>query len=308
MEGQAMRIGVIGTGAVGLYYGARLQRAGHDVHFLARSDYRALRETGARVRAPDGDFELPKLRVYDAPERMPVCDLVIIALKATANDQLAQLAGGAVGPSTVLLTLQNGLGNDALLQSIFPEHRILSGLCFVCINRVSPGEVENYMLGSISLGAFSTEAGEAAETVGAALTEAGANCRVASDLPLQQWKKLVWNVPFNGLAVVAGGITTDKILADAGLREEAMALMEEIRQGAAALGLAIKPDFPQKQIDLTLTMGAYKPSSLVDYLARRSVEVEAIWGEPYRRAKEAGLELTRLGMLYHLLSAICAGR
>jgi 2-dehydropantoate 2-reductase len=82
--------------------------------------------------------------------------------------------------------------------------------------------------------------------------------------------------------------------------------MEEIAAAARHLGYVITPEFIQSQIDVTPPMGPYKPSSLVDYLAGREVEVEAIWGEPLRRAQQAGLAMPLLAGLYIRLRELTA--
>ena len=126
--------------------------------------------------------------------------------------------------------------------------------------------------------------------------------REAASLDEALWRKLCWNVPFNGLSVAAGGITTDLILADAGLAGRARVLMEELQEAAAAHGVEIEDKFLDRQFSLTKPMGAYKPSSLIDFLAGREVEVESIWGEPLRRGEAAGVAMPELRRLYRELS------
>jgi 2-dehydropantoate 2-reductase len=110
----------------------------------------------------------------------------------------------------------------------------------------------------------------------------------------------VWNIPFNGLAITAapGGMTTDRICADPQLASRVRALMKEVQRAAAAFGIAIADEFLREQFDVTPPMGAYQPSSLVDFRASREVEIEAIWGEPLRRARAAGVDLPELERLY----------
>lgn len=300
-----MKIAIVGCGAVGLYYGARLERSGQEVHFLMRSDYASARAAGISVVASDGDFVVSPARAHRDPVSIGICDLVIVSLKTTSNDALPALLGPLVGDRTALLTLQNGLGNDELLAMLFPWNSILSGLCFVCLNRVAPAKVESFLLGSVSIGAFSPAATGLAQEVVAMFAKSGVETRFAADLRLTQWKKLVWNVPFNGLAIAAGGVATDVIIGRDELMELTRALMQEVLDGAAALGLTIEPSYIDFQIDRTRKMGAYKPSSMIDFLDGRPVEVECIWGEPLRRAQGAGAKLPRLEMLYALLKQLC---
>jgi len=106
-----MKIAIVGCGAVGGYYGAMLSRAGQDVHFLLRSDYDVVRRYGVSVRSPAGDFNV-RPRCAKSPGEIGVSDVVLIALKTTANDQFQKLLPPMVGPNTAVVTLQNGLGNE----------------------------------------------------------------------------------------------------------------------------------------------------------------------------------------------------
>src|SRR2546423_13939526 len=108
MSNRNPSIAIVGAGAVGGYYGARLAQHGHDVHFLLRGDYDAVRRNGLVIESCDGDFRLTsdQVRVYDDPRRMPKADLVIVALKSTSNDQLDPLVRPLLNEDTAILTLQ----------------------------------------------------------------------------------------------------------------------------------------------------------------------------------------------------------
>lgn len=301
------RIAVVGAGAVGAYYGARLAHAGEDVRFLLRSDFAIVRERGFTVRVtpePQEEFHLRDVAAFASAEAIGPVDLVIVGLKATANDALRSLLPPLLHARTAVLMLQNGLGGEEFVAAHFGAERVLGGLCFVCLNRTEPGVIECYHRGSVGLGEFNRDAGERAHAIGAAFRRAGVKCVVAGNLAEMRWRKLVWNVPFNGLSIAAGGLTTDRILADPGLLARVQALMREVQRAAAAFGFSIPDSFLQHQIEITHPMGAYKPSSLIDYLDGRVVEVEAIWGEPLRRARAAGLEMPHLAELHGQLRAM----
>ena len=134
-----MRIGIVGCGALGSYYGAMLCRDGQEVHFLLRSDYEMVRRNGVRIFSNEGDFHVNPKCARD-PREIGVCDLVLVGLKTTANDQFSKLLPPLVGDKTVILTLQNGLGNEAQLAEVFAPEKIMGGLCFVCVNRLEPGK------------------------------------------------------------------------------------------------------------------------------------------------------------------------
>jgi 2-dehydropantoate 2-reductase len=133
---------------------------------------------------------------------------------------------------------------------------------------------------------------------------AGLSCSVAPSVGSARWYKLVWNIPFNGLAIAEGGIDTAQILANPTLYTKTLALMEEVMAASAALGFPQDPEHPQMEIERTRKMGAYQPSSLLDYLAQKPVELNSIWGEPLRQGVAAGVDMPRLTNLYNSLSEL----
>jgi 2-dehydropantoate 2-reductase len=302
------KIAVVGAGAIGLYYGTRLALAGADVRFLLRCDLPAVRERGITVRVDGQTLRILPERVgafSRAAEIGPV-DLVVVALKTTTNDQLATLLPPLLGPQTAILTLQNGLGADELLATLFGAERILGGLCFIACNRVAPGEVVCFHPGSMTLGEFGRPADDRVRALAAQFGQAGVKGSVVDNFREARWRKLVWNVPFNGLTL-ATGLTTDRLLADPLLAAEVRALMAEVAAAARAQNLDIPEAFLQEMLEITPALGAYQPSSLLDWRAGREVEVEAIWGEPLRRARAAGARTPRLALLYALLRQQAAG-
>jgi 2-dehydropantoate 2-reductase len=207
-----------------------------------------------------------------------------VAVKATANSALEDMIRPMIGPSTRLLTLQNGMGNVENLHRLFGEDRqVMAGLCFTCINRTSPCVIESLLPGYVQFGQLGGRLSRDVETMVQAFEASGIKVRRADSLDDALWRKLCWNVPFNGLAIAAGGITTDLILADSKLKKRAHDLMLEVQQAAYAHGVEIEDSFLNRQFELTEPMGPYRPSSLIDFLDGKPVEVDAIWGEPLRR-------------------------
>ena len=302
------RIAIIGAGALGCYYGARLAKAGEDVHFLVRTGRAALVARGIRVKTPTERFHLRKVQVYGSPAEIGPCDLVILAIKATSNDVLKTLLPPLLGPETIVLTLQNGLGVEEPVAEIVGAGRVLGAICYIGCVRTAAGVVDCSFPGLMTIGKFGKPAGERTQAVATMWRRAGVKCEAQNNLEAQRWHKLVWNVPFNGLAIVGGGITTDVLLADEGLRTLARRLMEEIVEAAAKFGHEIPRSFVDLQFERTAKMGPYRPSSLIDFLEGRAVELEEIWGEPVRRAKSVGVPVPRLEMLYWLIKRMLVAR
>lgn len=298
------RIAVVGSGAIGCYYGGKLAHFGRDVHFLVRSDLEVVRRRGLRIRSKSENIRIPKVQAYASSAEIGPCDLVIVAVKTTANAELPALIAPLLGERTMILTLQNGLGSEEFLASTFGAERILGGLCFICLSRAEPGVIERYDYGRIAIGEFGRFPQARTHDVAWEFKRCGIVCSVVADLALERWRKLVWNIPFNGLSVVAGGIDTAAILADDGLRQLAVELMDETIAIANRCGHALPSAVALELMKRTETMGAYKPSSLTDYLAGRPLEIEAIWGKPLRHRRSADVAAPRLEMLYRLLVSL----
>lgn len=297
-------VAIVGSGAIGTYYGARLGLAGAGVRFLMRNDLAAVRQRGGvTIQERDGTLELRPVAAFATTAEIGPVDLVIVTLKTTANSMLPAMLPPLMGPNTAVLTLQNGLGADEFIADVVGAERVLGGLAFIASTRTAPGVVTCYHPGSITLGEYGRPAGDRARALAQQFTDAGVKINVVDDLLEARWRKLVWNVPFNGLAV-ANNVTTDVLCADARHAADVRALMREVQHAAAAFGFALPDSFLAQQFDVTPPMGAYQPSSLVDFRAGREVEVEAIWGEPLRRAQAKGVSVPRLADLYARLKSM----
>ncbi len=293
---------IVGSGAVGLYYGGRLAEAGEDVRFLMRGDYQVISKSGLVVESSHGDFELPAVQAFRTAEEIGPVDLVIVAWKATANERLAEVLPPLLHADTQVLTLQNGLGNCESIAEITGPERVLGGLCFVCINRLAPGRVRHSGGGRVSIGEWQVGLEGRAAEIARRFQAAGIQAFAVDDLRKAQWEKLIWNIPFNGLSVAEGGVTTEVLLADCAMEDEIRVLMTEVVRAARAQGLDLEDELIEANIERTRPMGPYRTSSMLDFLAGREVEVEPIWEEPLRRARAAGAAMLRAE---HLLERIC---
>lgn len=319
-----MKIAVVGPGALGSYYGAKLCYAGEEVHFLLRSDYDAVRRNGVSIHSPDGDFNV-RPKCARTPEEIGECDLVVIGLKTTANDQFPKLLPPLVGPRAIVLTLQNGLGNEEALVKLFSVEQIMGGLCFVCLNRTAPGVIEHRAHGVVVLGEFQRYPEPRTHDIASMFRNSGVNCKVTDNLAQAHWEKLIWNIPFNGLGVagVAGYdvlvnpelkvgdrksfspvLTSDKLLADSRWENLVRELMHEVIHAAGAIGYKVPIEYADKQIERTRTMGAYKASTLVDFEQGRALELDSLFFEPLRQAKSAGANVPRLEGLCRVLGQL----
>jgi 2-dehydropantoate 2-reductase len=291
-----VKYAVIGAGALGGYYGARLAHAGAEVHFLLNTDYEHVRQNGLVVESVDGDFSLPGVHACREPGELPPCDFVLVCLKATQNHLLPSL----LPPTGAVVLLQNGLGaEEELARHIGPE-RILAGLAFLCSNKIGPGHIKHLAYGAVLFAEFAGGLSDRLRQLGADFERAGIPVTLEADLGSARWHKLVWNIPFNGLSVVLNADTAEMISHPA-TRALAEALMREVAAAAAACGHPINESFIQKMLADTAKLKTYRTSMQLDHAAGRPMEVEAILGNPLRAAQAAGAASPRIETLYHQL-------
>ena len=297
-----MKIAIIGSGALGLYYGALLQRGGHEVHFLLRRDYDAIMSRGLTVHSINGDFTLLTVAGHQSTDTIGPVELVIVGLKTFANDHLHDLMQPLVGANTAILTLQNGLGNEELLAELFGPERILGGVAFLCSNRGEPGHVHHLAAGRIVIGEFQKCCSPRLERLASVFTSAGIDCMTTGDFKRARWEKLVWNIPFNGLCALLQQ-PVDQLLKAPGCRKLVRDLMVEVIAAANSqdLSQAIFETYADSMLEFTDGMGLYKPSMQIDREEGRELEIQAIFRVPLRYGRERGVVMPRIEMLAALL-------
>ena len=301
-------VGIIGSGAVGAYYGALLARAGKDVHFLLRSDYDHVQEHGLKIISKDGDFELAQINAWASAEAMPLMDLVLVATKTVSNELIVDLLSKSTKLNAQVIILQNGLGVEAELAKALPDRQFFGGLCFLCSSRLSPGVIHHQAYGKIKLAEYYQDQSSEfissdLEELGAYLNTCGLTIELEAALTKARWQKLVWNMTFNGLCTVLA-CTTGEIMEDPRLKEQARDLMLEVQLGARACGYEIEDAFLDEMMLITEHMKPYKPSMYLDYEAGRALELEDIYRRPLDAVKLAGQTLPKLESLYGQLVAL----
>src|SRR5690606_38129776 len=249
----APRIGIIGTGAIGGFYGMLLARAGHDVHFLLRSEYAAVVERGLQLNSSvHGALQLMPVQAYQNIGGMPQCDWLLVGAKTTANAELAPLITRAAAPGAKVVLLQNGLAvEDELRPLLSDDLHLLGGLCYICVHRSAPGVIEHQALGAINLAYHSgplddDEARLALVEEGASLLRStGLDSAAMRDLAQTRWQKLVWNVPYNGLSVLLDA-DTRRLMDNADSRALIADMMNEVVSAAQALGYAMPENYADR--------------------------------------------------------------
>lgn len=290
-----MNYTIIGTGAIGGYYGGRLMKAGREVRFLLHTDYEYVKENGLQIDSCDGSFHLDHVAAYNDTRNMPKADVVLVGLKSTNNHLLKSLLTPIVDAHTTVVLIQNGIGLEEDLQREMPGLQIVAGLAFICSGKVGPGHISHQCYGSINLGNYSCPDSRFHEIL-ADMQDAGIEAAEVAYAEAR-WKKAVWNMPFNGMTV-ALNTSTDQLLKNPSTRKLIYEQMMEVIGAANALGVTgIDKAFADKMIEMTDAMVPYSPSMKLDFDFRRPMEIPYLYSRPIAEAEKVGFAMPRLAML-----------
>ena len=291
-----MRYGIIGTGAIGGYYGVKLAHAGQEVHFLLHSDYEYVKQHGLQVDSCDGSFHLDNVNVYQHAGDMPQCDVVLVGLKSVNNNKLQSLLSPLLHGETLVVLIQNGIGVEEDVQKMFPGVQLAAGLAFICSAKTQPGLVSHQCYGSINLANYSCQDEALMQTVVDEFRAAGIETGLV-EYHEARWKKAVWNMPFNGMTV-ALHTQTDKLLKNPSTRQLIREQMMEVVRTAQHLGVKnLDESFVDKMIETTDAMTPYSPSMRLDYDFHRPMEIYYLYTRPLEIARASGCPMPKLEML-----------
>lgn len=290
---------IVGSGAIGSFYGAILHRGGASVSVVSRSDYDVVSESGFQISSPLGDLSYrPQAVLRSVEECGEAPDFLVLSVKVLDGLDRAALIRPAVGPNTAIVLIQNGIEIEPELVEAFPNNTVVSALAFVAVSRVAPGKIEHKAYGQLVLGDYPRGAGPAAKQFGALLDAGGVRGQVTEQVVTERWRKAVWNAPFNPLAVLGGGADTKTMLTAEGGEQLARVLMAEVCAVAEAAGHKLPDEIIEQNIASTYKMPPYRNSMALDWLNGRPLELEAILGNVIREARRYDVPVPHLQTVY----------
>lgn len=295
------RILIVGAGAIGGFYGSLLAKAGADVSVVCRSDYDVVKLHGFQIDSHSlGQWHFqPKQVLRDASDYQGEANFLILCSKVTADVNRVALISRGLGKQTTIVFIQNGVEIEAPLQQAFPEHELISGLAFICCNRIQAGQIHHLAYGKLTLGNFPNRVSANARRLQSLFLTAGIECTLSENIVTSRWQKCVWNAPFNPLSVLSGGLPTLTILQN----QEALVrrTMQEVCDIAAGCGHPLPADIIETNIQSTYAMPPYKTSMLLDFENQHPMETEAILGNAVRAAQRQKIAAPTLDALYALM-------
>lgn len=334
-ENNKPSIAIVGSGAVGCYYGARLWETNeYNVIFQMRGEhYEASKEKGLNVTSVDGDMFIPpdELMAYDNVEDIGKVDWVIVALKSTGVEAAKNLVLPLLHKNTRVVCIMNGMVDDDIVRllegvkdkDIEPELTkcagVFAGMALLCSNRIAPGHVDHSYAGKLTISLAKSSSNDSDDIkLHQELTEAlwaptqGFEFVYDPNYVRARWSKNVWNLPFNGISVAMNGITVDKIVNDPGLRSLAYTIMDEtiaIANKELEVRGYTKDDFlgeaeKKAMMDLSDAMGPYRTSTMLDLTNRKPMEVKYLFREAVDRANKLSVPAPTLETIVTFIEAL----
>ena len=296
---------IIGTGAIGGFYGGKLSQGGATVSTVCRSDFDYVSKNGITVKSVLGNFHYTPHKVVKTPtDYNEPLDYIVVATKVLSSIDVIPDIKKIISPNTAIVLLQNGIDIEKPFINAFPKNEVISGLAFICSSKPSDGTVVHEDFGRLVIGKFPKGESKNAKALGEIFVKSGIECEVTENAVDARWKKLIWNAPFNPLSVLFGGVNTQKMTNDDEMIELVRNIMKEVITLANASGENIPFELGELNIVATKNMTPYKPSMLLDYENKRPMEVEAILGNTLAIARNLDIAVPHIQTTYTLLKSI----
>ncbi|MCQ2352052.1 MAG: ketopantoate reductase family protein [Victivallaceae bacterium] len=301
-----MKVLVIGAGAVGLYFSSRLAQSGAEVAVVARRDYEvAVRQGGFEITSDRGKFFFCPSEILRAPgEYRDIADCVIVASKLLPGvDRVAMLRECVRDRHTAIMLIENGIGIEDEVADAFPGNELISTVAYIGGSRPAPGRVLQTGAEKLEFGLYPSGISPLMKELAALWENAGIHCTLKEEISLTRWNKLLWNLPYNTVSVLSGGLDTREICADDELDALCFDLMLETVAVANACNVPLTQKHAEAQRELTRNFPPFKTSMLQDVLSHRHVEVEVILGNMLRLARQHNIATPKAQTCYALLRA-----
>ena len=301
-----MNIILLGAGAVGVYFCGRLAQGGAKVTVVARSDYEVVKERGYHITSIAGDFNfIPAAVIKESASYQETADYVIVATKVLPGVDLIKMLTPVVKTSqTAIVLLQNGIDIERSVKAAFPDNELISIIAYIGASRPARGEVLHQGAGNLKAGVYPNGISDRARELAAAFASGGVKCELCEDIQFTRWYKLLWNLPFNSVSVLAGRADTKTMTQNAELEKLCWDLMLETVAVANACQVALTQDDALSQMEYTKNFPPYKTSMLQDFEAKREMEVDAILGNTIKLAHQNQVPVPKMEVCYALLKQL----
>ncbi len=294
----------MGAGAVGGYFGALLHRGGVEVTFIARGPHlEAIKARGLQIKSTQETFTVHAKAVGE-PTEVGAVDLILFCVKSYDTESATRQCLPIIREGTVILSLQNGVLNEAKIAEIAGAEQTLGGVAYIGAWVSAPGVITHTAEGRIVFGELQGGISERGRHLEQVFRDAGVPVEISANIQADLWRKLCWNAAFNALNTLVGG-EVSILVKHAEPRRLARAVMEEVRTVAASQGVDLPEDVADKLLHWTETSATgMKTSMRQDRETGRRLEAEALNGVVVQKGQSAGISTPYNFALYALLKAV----
>jgi 2-dehydropantoate 2-reductase len=284
-----MKIAVIGAGAMGSLFGALLAEAGNEVWLLDiwEEHVNAIKEKGLTIESTEPTRSVP-INATTNPHQIGAADLLIVFVKSMHTQKAADTSKELAGKETLVLTLQNGMGNTDILVETIKSAPVLAGTTSHGATLLGPGKIRHAGLGPTIIGMWSDTDSSLAQGIAAAFNKATIDTEVAEDIRNVVWGKLLVNVGINAITALTG-IKNGQILDLEITKALSRAAVEEAMAVARAQGIVVRDDAPEHVFQVARATALNRSSMGQDVDNQRQTEIDAINGVVVREGNRLGI-------------------
>ena len=302
-----MKLLVIGAGSIGAYFGGRAAQGGAEVEVVAHSGFEKISQEGFIVSSIAGDFVFHPSRVLHSPaEASGDIDIVILATKVLPDiDRVKLLADAAALPGKpAIMLMQNGVGIEDEIAAAFPGNELFSTIAYIGASRSAVNRIDHQGAGRLITGKWGGGDSTKLHELSGIFQKAGVSCEISGNIELERWRKLLWNLPFNPVSVLGGGLDSGELCDRGSIENLCSTLMDEVIAVANASGVALTREMADEQIAYTRDFPPYKTSMLQDYEAGRALEVDALLGNVLKIAGNCSVPVPAIAVCAALLNSV----
>jgi len=304
MLGGKTKIGVVGAGGVGGYFGGRLAEAGHDVRFLARGQHlETLKSKGLVIKSCKGNTVIKPVMVTDSPDEIGECNIVLFCVKSFDTAETAEAIRPLAGNTTTVISLQNGTENEEVLGKILGKEKVMGGVAFIGSRISEPGVILHTAAGNLTIGEMDGSMSVRGDNIRRLFESSGIEIRLTGNIQKAIWQKMVWNCGFNAITALTG-CTVSEVLSLDESRDTIEGIMREVIALARKTGIDLDEDLPGRMMAHTESQGDIRTSMLIDMESGRPMEIEALNGKVSRKSREMGLASPINDTLYCMISSV----
>lgn len=302
----SISIGIVGTGAVGGFFGSKFALAGYHVVFLSRGEtLKSFKTNGMRFESLGKQSVIKDAIFTDNAEDLKICKYVFFTVKSYDSSSAIDQIKTHIAHDTTIITPQNGINNDVLLSEALGKQQVLPALAKIGVSTPKPGFVKHTGLGILVAGEYDGKSSARLSELAMLCKNAGIEFIPTNKIQVERWKKYIWNCTFNIIASITR-LRLDQILKDSSLKSLCEETIKEMLLIADKEGVHFddEPDPVQARIGFAEKLGTFKPSTLEDLEKGKRIELDAFTGYILTLAHKHNIAVPINEALYALLHGI----